>query len=163
MKQETAIPADFDHSLDLLLQREIDVPVEKVWQAWTQPEKLKQWFTPKPWKTAECVIDLRPGGRFFTLMESPEGEQHPNEGCYLEIVENSRLVFTDALGAEYRPNASSFMTATVILAPTASGTRYTAIAKHASGDSKQKHEEMGFHNGWSSALDQLIALCNKSG
>lgn len=63
--------------LDLVLERVIDVSPEAVWDAWTKPELLKQWFTPAPWKTVECSIDLRQGGAFSTTMQSPEGQQFP--------------------------------------------------------------------------------------
>src|SRR6266850_1118177 len=75
-----------DPRLDLVLERIIDVPQELVWAAWTTPEHLKHWFTPVPWKTVDCEIDLRPGGIFRTVMRSPEGQEFPNLGCYLEII-----------------------------------------------------------------------------
>ena len=50
-------------------------------------------------------MDLRPGGIFRTVMRSPEGQEFPNLGCYVEIVPNERLVFTDALLPGYRPPA----------------------------------------------------------
>jgi uncharacterized protein YndB with AHSA1/START domain len=50
------------------------------------------------------------------------------------------------------------MTAWVTLEPTASGTLYTAVALHKDGAARKQHEEMGFHHGWSTALDQLVAL-----
>jgi uncharacterized protein YndB with AHSA1/START domain len=71
-----------DPDLDLVLERTVPVSPERVWAAWTQPELLMQWFTPAPWKTVACELDLRPGGRCATTMESPEGEQHPNVGCW---------------------------------------------------------------------------------
>ena len=79
-----------DPRLDLLLERVVEVPPELVWAAWTQPEHLKKWFTPAPWTTVDCEIDLRPGGIFRTVMRSPEGQEFPHEGCYLEILENRR-------------------------------------------------------------------------
>jgi uncharacterized protein YndB with AHSA1/START domain len=102
-----------DPKLDLVLTRIVDVPVDLVWRAWTTSEHLKKWFTPAPWKTVDCEIDLRPGGIFRTVMESPEGERFPGVGCYLEVVENERLTWTN---------------------------------------------EMGFHDGWGKALDQLVQL-----
>ncbi|HEY2939715.1 MAG TPA: SRPBCC domain-containing protein [Gaiellaceae bacterium] len=42
---------------------------ELVWMAWTQPEHLKKWFTPAPWTTVDCEIDLRPGGVFGKALE----------------------------------------------------------------------------------------------
>lgn len=77
-----------DPELDLLLERSVDVPPSLIWVAWTTPEHLKKWFTPAPWQTIDCEIDLRPGGAFRTVMRSPEGQEFPNVGCYLEIVEN---------------------------------------------------------------------------
>lgn len=74
----------FDPKLDLRLERTIDVSPSLVWKAWTEPEHIVHWFTPAPWKTVECKIDLRPGGEFCSVMESPEGERFPNVGCYLE-------------------------------------------------------------------------------
>ena len=50
--------------LDLVLERVVDVPRELVWRAWTEPELMKQWFTPAPWQTVDCEVDLRPA-EFF--------------------------------------------------------------------------------------------------
>lgn len=86
-----------DPQLDLVFERIADVPNELIWTAWTTPENLKQWFTPKPWKTVDCEIDLRPGVIFRTVMLSPEGQEFPNLGCYLEVIPNEKLVWTNAL------------------------------------------------------------------
>ena len=92
-----------DPKLDLVLERTIDVPPALVWQAWTQPEHIKHWLTPAPWQTVRCDVDLRPRGRFRFVMRSPEGEEHTHDCCYLEIVEGSRLVWTNALLPGFRP------------------------------------------------------------
>jgi len=143
--------------LDLVLERVIDVPVDLVWAAWTQPEHIVHWFTPRPWTVAKCEIDLRPGGKFNTDMRSPDGQIFPNSGCFLEVVPMKRLVFTDALQPGFRPSAQPFMTAIVELEAEGTGTRYRATALHSSVEQRIKHEEMGFHNGWGTALDQLVA------
>jgi len=96
-----------DPKLDLVLERVVEVPKELVWLAWTDSEHLKKWFTPAPWRTVDCEIDLRPGGIFRTVMQGPEGQEFSNAGCYLEIVENEKLVWTGALGPGYRPRAST--------------------------------------------------------
>jgi uncharacterized protein YndB with AHSA1/START domain len=147
-----------DPKLDLVLERVIDVPRELVWAAWTKPEHIRKWFTPAPWTVADCEIDLRPGGIFRTTMRSPEGKEFPNVGCYLEVVTNERLVWTDALLPGYRPAPNPFMSAVVLLKPEGKGTRYTAIAIHRDEAGRKQHEEMGFQEGWGKALDQLVAL-----
>jgi uncharacterized protein YndB with AHSA1/START domain len=146
-----------DPTLDLVLDREIDVPVALVWEAWTTPESIKEWFCPKPWSVSSCEIDLRPGGRFNTVMRSPEGDEFPNSGCYLEVVPHKRLVFTDTLLPGFRPSPKPFFTAALLLEPTATGTRYTAIAIHGNEETRKQHEEMGFHDGWGTVVDQLVA------
>lgn len=150
-------------SLDLVLERTVAVAPERVWAAWTQPELLMQWFTPVPWKTVACEIDLRPGGRFNTTMESPEGERFPSEGCYLEVVPDRLLVFTSVMAEGFRPLVAGEgdlpFTGRIELEPTADGgTRYRAIAIHADEAGCSQHREMGFEDGWGAALDQLVAL-----
>jgi uncharacterized protein YndB with AHSA1/START domain len=82
-----------DPKLDLMLERVVDVPPNLVWAAWTRPEYVKKWFTPAPWQTVDREIDLRPRGIFRTVMRSPERQEFPNAGCYLELVENEKLVW----------------------------------------------------------------------
>lgn len=156
--------------LDLVLERTVDVLPELVWMAWTEPEHLKKWFTPAPWTTVDCEIDLRPGGIFRTVMRSPEGEDFPNLGCYLEIAKNERLVWTNALQPGYRPskerggtpNCPFLFTAVISLEPYGHGTKYTATVIHGDPESRKQHEEMGFHDGWGAAFDQLIKVVKET-
>jgi uncharacterized protein YndB with AHSA1/START domain len=148
-----------DPKLDLVLERVIDVPRELVWAAWTKPDHVVKWFAPAPWEATECEIDLRPGGMFRFVMRSPEGQEFPGTGCYLEVIPNEKLVWTDALLPGYRPSPSPFFTAVVILEPHGKGTKYTAIAIHRDEATRKHHEEMGFREGWGKCLDQLVAHC----
>lgn len=159
----TSAPIAVDPKLDLVLERELDVPVELVWEAWTTPDHLRHWFVPQPWTITACQIDLRPGGVFSTTMRSPEGEEFPNEGCYLEVTPNRRLVFTDTLLAGYRPSPKPFFTAVVELAPNGEGTHYRAVAIHGSEETRNRHEEMGFHEGWGAVIDQMVAHIREQG
>src|SRR5687768_16461378 len=72
------IPHTANPATDLVLERVIDVPVERVWAAWTVPDQLKRWFTPAPWSTVDAELDVRPGGMFRTVMRSPEGQDFPS-------------------------------------------------------------------------------------
>lgn len=146
-----------DPKLDLVLERVIDVPRHLVWEAWTKPEHVCKWFTPAPWTVSECEIDLRPGGIFRTIMCSPDGNKFPNVGCYLEIIPQEKLVWTDALLPGYRPSEKPFFTAIILLETIGTGTRYTAIGIHRDEAGRKQHEDMGFHNGWGTALNQLVA------
>lgn len=151
--------------LDLVLERTVPVAPERVWAAWTEPDLLMQWFTPAPWKTVAVDIDVRPGGRCSTTMESPDGDRYPNTGCYLQVEPNRLLVFTSVMADDFRPiapeNGAEGMpfTARIEITPAADGgTHYRAVAMHADADGCRRHLEMGFHEGWGAALDQLVAL-----
>jgi uncharacterized protein YndB with AHSA1/START domain len=167
----TPIKHELDPKLDLYFERIVDIPPDLVWAAWTRPEHIVHWFTPAPWKTVACEIDLRPGGRFFTMMQSPEGQDFPNEGCYLEIVENRKLAWTNALLPGFRPAGAPaeggkecneiLFAAVITLEPHGHGTRYTALAIHRDEEGRKKHEAMGFEHGWGAALDQLVAHMRK--
>jgi uncharacterized protein YndB with AHSA1/START domain len=146
-----------DPRLDLVLERQTDVSPAQLWKAWTSPEHVVKWFAPRPWTTAECEMDLRPGGQFKFVMRSPEGQLYPNVGCFLEIVPNQRLVWTDALLPGYRPAPEPFFTAVVLFESDGKGgSKYTAIAMHRDEDIRKRHEGMGFHQGWGQVFDQLI-------
>jgi uncharacterized protein YndB with AHSA1/START domain len=162
-------PAPIDPKLDLTFAREVDLAPEWIWRAWTTPALLLQWFTPAPWKTVDCEIDLQPGGMFRTVMCSPEGAEFPGMGCYLEVVENEKLTWTNALLPGYRPalpgaskaSVEFVFTATISLTPNGRGTHYRAIVLHGTEDACKQHAAMGFEEGWGKALDQLIALMKK--
>jgi uncharacterized protein YndB with AHSA1/START domain len=151
----TTIP---DANRELVLTRFIDVPREKLYRGWTEPDLVKQWFTPPPFKTVQVELDVRPGGANFILMRGPDGTEMPNHGIYLEVVPNERLVFTDAYVRAWEPSAKPFMTVILTFDDEAGKTRYTARVRHWTAADREAHEQMGFETGWGIATDQLAAL-----
>lgn len=157
-------------SLDLVLERIVPLTPEQLWAGWTTPALLTQWFTPAPWKTIAAEVELHPGGAFHTVMQSPEGEQFPNTGCFLVVEAPRRLVWTGALLPGFRPHSNAaaqrfpfLFSAELTFEPVEGGTRYRARAIHADEAGAQTHEQMGFHTGWGAALDQLVALMQRAG
>jgi uncharacterized protein YndB with AHSA1/START domain len=146
---------------ELVLTRHIAAPREKVFKAWTDPDLLKQWFTPPPYLTTHAELDVRPGGSNFVMMRSPEGVDIPNYGVYLEVVENERLVLTDAYTKAWEPSEKPFITICLTFEDEGGGTRYTARVLHWTVADRETHEKMGFHEGWGIATDQLAALVTK--
>ena len=104
-------------------------------------------------------------------MQSPEGQELSNVGCYLEVKPNEKLVWTNALLPGHRPScvrstcgsddANFMFTAMIELADTGQGTRYTATVIHADEAGCKTHAAMGFEGGWGTALDQLVAMIKK--
>ncbi len=148
-------------SRELSLSRIIDAPREKVFKAWTDPELLKQWFAPLPWTTPHAELDVRPGGANLIVMKGPQGQEFPNRGIYLEVVENERLVFTDAYTGAWEPAEKPFMTVILTFDDHAGRTKYTARVRHWSVADRETHEKMGFYAGWGQCADQLEALVSK--
>lgn len=58
---------------EIVFERTFDAPLSAVWEAWTNPESLKQWWGPDNTTIPECEVDLRVGGRFYIVMEATEG------------------------------------------------------------------------------------------
>ena len=138
---------------DLVLTRVIDAPREQVYRAWTEPELLKQWFAPLPWTTPHAEMDLRPGAANLIVMRSPDGNDMPNRGVYLEIVKNHRLVFTDAYTNAWEPSDKPFMTVILTFENHGDKTKHTALVRHWTAADKETHEKMGFHQGWGLCTD----------
>ena len=158
-----------DPALDLVLERVVDVPADRLFAGWTQPALIMQWFTPKPWQTVHAEVELWPGGKFHTTMRSPEGQEFPNTGCVLEVVPDRKFAWSGALGPGFRPRPSPVMatvpfvmSAEVLFIPEGSGTRYVATVIHGDEESRKKHDAMGFHAGWGAALDQLVELIERT-
>ncbi len=148
---------DLDPTTDLSFTRSVAAPRAIVWECWTTPEHIRAFFVPKPHRVTFCDIDLRVGGRFNTTFEV-DGNEMRNTGVYLEIVDKEKLVFTDGYSEGWRPAPDPFMTAILLLADEGEDrTEYTAIVRHRSSEAREKHEAMGFFDGWGTVVDQLEA------
>lgn len=146
---------------DLVVTRVIEAPREKVFKAWTDPALLKQWFTPRPWTTPVIETDPRPGGLNLIVMRGPDGNEFPSRGVYLDVVENQRLVITDAFTKAWEPSEKAFMVLDVAFEDQGGKTKYTARVRHWTIADREAHERMGFHEGWAKATEQLAALVEK--
>lgn len=149
-----------ENGWELGITRFIAAPPDQVWDAMTR--RQAEWWCPLPWRVEIVEQDWRAGGRTSTVMHGPDGERHPHDGIFLEVVPGVRFVSTDAVvlapDGTYLPTGP-FMVGCWAIAPEGDGARYTATARHWDEDAARRHAEMGFEPGWGACADQLKALC----
>lgn len=145
---------------ELTISRFIKAPPATVWKAWSTPEHLAKWWIPAPIECQVVKLDLRPGGSFETRMRQGGGAFQPHvDGCFLEIVPEARLIFTTVLTEGWHP-AEPWLALTAIISFDAegSGTRYASRVLHKNAADAKKHDDMGFQEGWGTAIAQLAAV-----
>jgi uncharacterized protein YndB with AHSA1/START domain len=145
---------------ELMVSRLIKAPRTAVWQAWTDPKQFEKWWIPEPIQCRVMIMDLWAGGGFETQMSENGGEFQPHvEACFLDIVEQERIVFTTALKQGWQPNQPWLaMTSIVTMEDEGQDTRYVARALHINPEDSKKHDEMDFYDGWGTVIDQLGKL-----
>ncbi len=152
----------FPSDRELVLNRLLEAPREKLFRCWTEPKLITQWFTPPPFQTISAELDVRAGGSSVITMRGPDGAEYPNRGVFLEVVPDERLVFTDAYHRAWEPSEKPFMTVVLTFEDAGNGrTNYTARVRHWTVADCQTHEKMGFHQGWGIATSQLEAVAQK--
>ena len=136
----------------LTLKRRLKASPAKVFQAWTDPEKLVRWFGPAETVagSVRAQADVRPGGRYRMNFQTDDGERHQVGGVYREVMPDSRLVFTWAW--QSTPERESLVTVTIV--PDGDGTLLTL---HHEQFFDQKARD-GHERGWTGTLDKLEQL-----
>jgi uncharacterized protein YndB with AHSA1/START domain len=91
----------------MVITRVFDAPRALVWEAWTNPKYVMQWWGPKGFTSPFCKMDFRVGGKFLCCMKTPDGQEFWNGGEYHEIVPHEKIVysmyFSDAKGNKVEP------------------------------------------------------------
>ena len=148
---------------ELKISRIINASPVTVWKAWSEPEHLAKWWIPDPIKCKVVKLDLRPGGGFETLMSEGGGEFKPHvEACFLDIAPAQRMVWTTTLAEGWQPIEPWLaLTAIITFEAEGKGTRYSARVLHKSPADSRRHEELGFHEGWGTTIDQLAAFAER--
>lgn len=140
---------------ELTITRTIAASPKTVYRVWTT--RTGEWWAPRPYTTPGVELDLRPGGIGRMDMRSPDGVDMPNQGVFLEVEPDRKLVFTNAFAKGWVPQ-DPFMVTIVTFEPEGEGTRYTARVRHWSEEAMRRHEAMGFHQGWGIVAGQLAEL-----
>ncbi|WP_275293659.1 MULTISPECIES: SRPBCC domain-containing protein [unclassified Amycolatopsis] len=147
--------------LDLSLDRVIRAPRKRVWDAWTDPASLAQWWIPAPLRCRVEELDVRAGGAFVTRM-SEDGDTFVShlDACFLVVEDYERIVFTNALDSSWRPANPQpvAMTAEIVLRDHPDGTDYRVVVRHGDPAARERHADLGFADGWGTVTAQLARV-----
>ena len=158
--------------LDIVISRTFAAPRSVVWQAWTNPAHLAQWWGPRDFTNPVCELDVRVGGTYRIVMRSPEGREYPIVGTFREVTALARLVLVmdcsghpdewhdqvNPLRDKSKGRPSLDLLQTVTLDEVAGGTTVTVRTRFESTSVRDAMLRMGMTEGWSQSLDRLAAL-----
>lgn len=131
----------------LTIKRRIAAPPEKVYAAWTDPQKLMQWFGPEGATMISATADARVGGRYHIVFRTPDGEEHDVSGTYRDVVPNEKLTF----GWMWRTLPDRASQVTITLKPDGAGTLLTLFHEQFFDEgARDRHNE-----GWSGTMEKL--------
>jgi uncharacterized protein YndB with AHSA1/START domain len=88
-----ATSASDSSAREIVIERVFDAPRELVWEVWTKPEHIAQWWGPNGFTTTIETMDFRVGGAWIHIMRGPDGVDYPNNSVFREIIEPERIVF----------------------------------------------------------------------
>jgi uncharacterized protein YndB with AHSA1/START domain len=141
-------------SRELEITRVFQAPRALVYEAWTDPKHMLQWWGPGVFTNHSCVLDVRPGGAWQIVMRSPDGTDFPCRGVYREVRAKERLVFTNnAYDAQDKQLLDGLTT--VEFADEACGTRLTLTTKAKGLVDFAPMMLRGMEAGWNQSLDSL--------
>ncbi|MCK8520510.1 SRPBCC domain-containing protein [Aquimarina sp. D1M17] len=134
----------------LTIEKTFNAPIELVWEAWTQPEHIANWWGPKGMETKILEHDFTVGGNWKYVMTMPNGSDFIADGVYLEIVELEKI----RTSANFKPMTEG-VELQVLLKKIGDKTHFTFHVIHATEEYCKQQEKMGFYNGWGSTFERL--------
>ena len=134
----------------LTLERIFKAPIQLVWEAWTQPEHIAEWWGPKGMETEVVEHDFRIGGKWKYVMLMPDGNEFIGDGVYSVIVELEKIFSS----ANFKPMTVG-VEIQALFEANGDETNFTFNVVHPTEDYCHQQEEMGFYNGWGSTFERL--------
>jgi uncharacterized protein YndB with AHSA1/START domain len=151
-RMELTLPSD----CEIVITRDFDATPGRVFEAWTNPDQVRQWYGCGELSLVTCEIDLCVGGAYRYVLTGPDGSRHTMTGRYLEIVRPSRLVYTERYVSDEFESEESFVTVT--FADRNGRTRLTSMVQHKSAANRDMQLNSGVEKGAALTLDRLELL-----
>ena len=86
---------------EVVIHRVFDLPITKVWKAFTEPEQFKKWWGPNGFTCPSSKMDAKVGGKYLNCMRGPDGKEYWSTGVVKEFVPEKKLVITDSFSDEH--------------------------------------------------------------
>ena len=140
----------------MTITRTLDAPRALVWEAWTDPNHVKEWFSPKGFTVPVCDWGPKTGNKLYVEMKGPDGNIYPMGGEFLEIDKPDKLVFNgSALDASGKPFFKQHTT--VLFEEEGSKTKLTVLLHFTNIVPEGLPHLAGANEGWNMTLDKLAA------
>ena len=143
---------------ELKLERLIDAPRARVYEAWTDPKQMAQWFAPKPYQLVVKNMDFRPGGKYEMAMRGPDGNDFPFSGTYRVILPPAILAWS----GEFPGGPADQITAVMSFEEEDGKTRLRVRQTFHVMTPMVEHAAKGAKQGWGMTLDQLAEYLRKA-
>lgn len=140
---------------ELTITRTFAAPPELVFQAWTDPALVAQWWGPKQFTNPVCEVDARAGGAILIHMLGPDGVTYPMRGSFQEVEPPRRLVFTSTAFEHETGNFLLENVTTVTFAAQDGATEVTMHTKVTAATAEAAGALSGMEEGWNQSLDKL--------
>ena len=137
----------------LTIEKTFNAPIKLIWDAWTQPEHILKWWAPNGMDIKVIEHEFKVGGKWKYAMPMPDGTAFISEGTYKEIIAPEKIVTS----ADFKPMTEGVELQTLFEAD-GDKTKLIFSVIHATPEYCKQQEEMGFYNGWGSAMDRLKKL-----
>jgi uncharacterized protein YndB with AHSA1/START domain len=86
---------------ELLLTRVLNAPIELVWEVWTKPEHIAQWWGPDGFTNTISTMDVTPGGEWDFVMHGPDGTDYKNKSIFKEVIKHKKIVYEHVSGPKF--------------------------------------------------------------
>lgn len=140
----------------VVIERELNAPLQLVWDAWSHPEHIVQWWNPRGSNTTIEAHEFKVGGKWKYTMLMPNGQPFIAEGIYQEIIPLSLISST----ADFKPMTQGVVIRSLFKSLDKDTTAFTFQVIHPTEAYKIQQEKMGIQNGWGGVFTRLEEFLN---
>jgi len=86
---------------EIIISRLLNAPITKVWEVWTTPDHIKNWWGPNGFTNTITKMEVQEGGQWNLVMHGPDGTNYDNESLFTEVVKHNKIAYRHLSGHEF--------------------------------------------------------------